>query len=149
MLRSLTATSNEWALTILRLAPGIVILPHGLQKVFGIWGGAGLAGIMSFFTTVVHMPAWLGDVVIATECLGGIALILGLLTRVAAFFVAVEMVCAVILVHLPNGFFMNWEAKLPAGAEGFEFHILMVAILIVLLIKGGGAASIDRALASR
>jgi len=145
MVRRLMATTGRWEFTVLRLAVGIMILPHGLQKVFGIWGGAGLVGIMSFFTNVVHIPAWLGYIVIATEVVGGAALILGLLARVAAFFLSCEMIGAALLVHRPNGFFMNWEAHLPAGAEGFEFHILVVAILVAVMIGGAGAASIDGA----
>jgi putative oxidoreductase len=146
MLRKLMATNAGWELTVLRLAPGIMISGHALQKVFGIWGGAGMAGIMGFFTNVVHLPVWLGYVVIATECFAGAGLILGALTRLAAFALFCEMVGAVILVHFPNGFFMNWEAKMPAGTEGFEFHVLVIAILIAVMSKGGGAASVDRAI---
>ena len=149
MFRKLMATDAGWELTVLRLAPGIMISAHALQKVFGIWGGAGLDGIMGFFTGVVHLPVWLGYLVIATECFAGVGLILGLLTRVAAFALFCEMVGAVLLVHFPNGFFMNWEAKMPAGTEGFEFHMLVVAILIAVMIKGGGAASVDGTLSER
>lgn len=149
MLRKVMATKAGWELTVLRLAPGIMISGHALQKVFGIWGGAGLDGIMGFFTGVVHLPVWLGYLVIATECFAGIGLILGALTRVAAFALFCEMVGAVLLVHGPNGFFMNWEAKMPAGTEGFEFHVLLIAILLAVMSKGGGAASIDGAMSKR
>jgi len=145
MFRTLLVTTDGWELTVLRLAAGIMILPHALQKVFGIWGGMGFAGIMNFFTTVAHIPAWLGYVVILTELLGGTGLILGALTRVAAFALCCEMVGAVFTIHLQNGFFMNWEGR--QNGEGFEFHILAVAILIAVMLKGGGAASVDRALA--
>ena len=147
MLRRLMATKGGIEMTVLRLAPGVIISAHALQKVFGIWGGAGIDGIMAFFTGVVHLPVWLGYLVIANECFAGAGLVLGAFTRVAAFALFCEMAGAVYLVHLPNGFFMNWEAKMPAGNEGFEFHILVLAILIAVMIKGGGGASVDRAVA--
>jgi putative oxidoreductase len=147
MFRRLMATRGGIEMTVLRLAPGVMISAHALQKVFGVWHGAGLAGIMGFFTGVLHMPVWLGYLVIATECLAGPGLILGIFTRVAAFALFCEMIGAVYLVHFSNGFFMNWEATMPAGSEGFEFHVLVLAILIAVMIKGGGAASVDRAVA--
>ncbi len=146
MLRTLMATSDGWELTVLRLAAGIMILPHGLQKAFGLFGGAGLTGIMNYFVTVTHIPAWLGYVVILTELLGGTCLILGAFARVAAFFVFCQMVGAVITTHGKNGFFMNWAGQLPRGVEGFEFHILAIAVLVAVMVRGAGAASVDRAL---
>ena len=147
MLRRLMATKGGIEMTVLRLAPGVMIGAHALQKVFGVWNGAGMAGIMAFFTGVLHMPAWLGYLVIATECFAGLGLVFGVFTRVAAFALFCEMIGAVYMVNFPNGFFMNWEAKMPAGSEGFEFHILVLAILIAVMIKGGGPASLDRAVA--
>ena len=143
MFHRLMATKGGIEMMVLRLAPGVIISAHALQKVFGIWGGAGIDGIMAFFTGVVHLPVWLGYLVIANECFAGAGLVLGAFTRVAAFALFCEMAGAV----YKNGFFMNWEAKMPAGNEGFEFHILVLAILIAVMIKGGGAASVDRAVA--
>lgn len=148
MIRRMMTTTGGWEMLLLRLAAGIVILPHGLQKLFGIWGGAGLTGIMNFFTTVIHLPAPIGYLVILTEVVGGVCLLLGVFTRIAAFAIACEMVGAVLLWHLPNGFFMNWEAKMQAGMEGFEFHILFVAMLITLVSRGAGTASADAAIAA-
>jgi putative oxidoreductase len=146
MFYKLIATSNDWTLTILRLAAGIMIFPHGLQKTFGWFGGAGFSAQMAGFEQM-HIPAIFAFLAIMTEFLGGLGLILGALTRIAALGLAVDMTVGVYLVHWHNGFFMNWSGH--QKGEGFEFHILVVAMAIVLMARGGGAASVDRALAKR
>jgi putative oxidoreductase len=143
LFRKLIATRDDWTLTLLRLAAGVMILPSGLQKVFGLFGGAGYSGTMAGFTAM-HIPTVFAFLAIMAEFLGGIGLILGALTRIAAFGVACNMMVAVYLVHWPNGFFMNWSGK--QRGEGFEFHILAVAILVVLMVRGAGPLSVDRAL---
>jgi putative oxidoreductase len=142
----LIATSNDWTLTILRLAAGIMIFPHGLQKTFGWFGGAGFSAQMAGFEAS-HIPAVFAFLAIMAEFLGGLGLILGALTRIAAFGLAVDMMVGVYLIHWHNGFFMNWNGR--QEGEGFEFHILVLAMAIVLMARGGGAASIDRALAKK
>src|SRR5882724_4471602 len=142
----LIQTSNDWTLTILRLAAGIMIFPHGLQKTFGWFGGAGFSGQMAGFE-LSHIPAVFAFLAIMAEFLGGLGLILGALTRIAAFGLAANMVVAVYAVHWRNGLFMNWSGQ--QKGEGFEFHILVVAIAVVLMARGGGAASVDRALAKK
>jgi putative oxidoreductase len=79
-----------------------------------------------------------------TEMFGGLGLILGFLTRIPALGIAVEMVGAIFLVHLPNGFFMNWAGN--QKGEGFEYHLLAIAVAATLLLRGAGAYSVDRAL---
>jgi putative oxidoreductase len=140
----LLATRNDIALTILRLALGVTFFLHGSQKVLGWFGGSGFSGTMGFFTQTMHIPAPFAFLAIAAEFLGGLGLIAGLLSRVAAFGIIADMVVAVFMVHLPFGFFMNWNGT--QKGEGFEYHILAVAIAIAILIGGGGALSIDRAL---
>lgn len=142
----LIETSNDWILTILRLAAGIMIFPHGLQKTFGWFGGAGFSAQMAGFEQM-HIPAIFAFLAIMAEFLGGIGLILGALTRIAALGLAVDMMAGVYLMHWHNGFFMNWSGQ--QKGEGFEFHILVVAMAIVLMARGGGAASVDRALAKQ
>jgi len=142
--RKWIATTNDWTLTILRLAAGIMIFPHGLQKTFGSFGGPGFSAQMAGFERG-HIPALFAFLAIMAEFLGGIGLILGALTRIAAFGLAVNMVVAVYVLNWSNGFFMNWTGR--QKGEGFEFHLLVVAILIVLMARGGGAVSVDRALA--
>jgi putative oxidoreductase len=146
MSSKLIQTTNDWTLTILRLAAGIMIFPHGLQKTFGWFGGAGFSAQMAGFERS-HIPAVFAFLAIMAESLGGLGLIFGVLTRVAAFGLAVDMIVGVYLLHWRNGFFMNWSGH--QKGEGFEFHILAVAMAIVLMAGGGGAASVDRALANK
>ena len=146
MLRKLTATENSAAIAILRLVLGIVFFAHGAQKMLGWFGGNGFSGTMGAFTNSMHIPAVFAFLAIAAEFFGGIGLILGLLTRIAAFGVAADMVVAVLTVHIHVGFFMNWTGT--QKGEGFEYHLLVLAMTVFLMIKGGGAASVDRAISS-
>ena len=147
MIKKLLSTDNDSASLVLRLLLGIVFFPHGAQKVFGWFGGQGFGGTMESFTTKMGIPAFLAFLAILAESGGALALISGLLTRVAAFGIACNMVVAMFTVHLPNGFFMNWFGK--QKGEGFEYHILVIAIAIALMIKGGGRWSIDGLIAKK
>ena len=147
MLRRLLATPDDWTLTLLRLVMGVVFFAHGAQKALGWFGGYGFAGTMAFFTQQIHVPAVFAFLAICAEFLGGMGLIVGLLGRVAAFGIACNMVVAVYMVHLHNGFFMNWTGQ--QKGEGFEFHLLAVAMALVLLARGSGALSLDRALSGQ
>src|SRR5580698_827307 len=109
MLRRLTATENSVALAILRVVLGVVFFAHGAQKMLGWFGGYGFSGTMGFFTNNMHIPAPFALLAIAAEFFGGLGLIVGLLTRIAAFGIAVNMVVAVMTVHIQVGFFMNWS----------------------------------------
>jgi len=145
MLKKLFQTNDEAAMLILRLLFGLVFFPHGMQKLLGWFGGYGFAGTFDMFTTKMGIPAVFAFLAIIAEGLGPLGLITGLLTRVAAFGIAVEMAVAVYLLHWQNGFFMNWFGN--QKGEGFEYHILVIAIAIVLIIKGGGKWSADKAIA--
>jgi putative oxidoreductase len=138
----LIKTENDVAALFLRLFLGVVMFPHGAQKALGWYGGNGFSGTMGFFTTKMGIPYVLALLVIAAEFLGALGLIFGLLTRVAAFGVFSVMVGAIYLVHWKFGFFMNWAGKNPG--EGYEFHLLVIAIAFALMMKGGGALSVDR-----
>jgi putative oxidoreductase len=141
MLRRLTATGTAPAITILRLVTGIVFFAHGAQKMLGWFGGYGFSGTMAFFTGTLHIPAFFAFLAICAEFFGGLGLILGLLTRVAAFGIAVNMLVAVIMVHRQFGFFANWTGT--QKGEGYEFHLLALAICAFLMIQGAGPVSID------
>lgn len=147
MFRNLISTSDDWTLTLLRLFMGVVFFAHGAQKALGWFGGYGFSGTMGFFTNMMHIPAPFAFLAICAEFLGGIGLILGALGRVAAFGIACNMLVAVLMVHSKIGFFMNWGGQ--QKGEGFEYHLLAIAIAIVLMVKGSGALSIDRALTSK
>jgi putative oxidoreductase len=142
--KRLMATSDDVAMTILRLTLGVVFFAHGAQKMLGWFGGYGFSGTMGFFTHQLGVPAPLAFLAIVTEFFGGLGLILGLLTRIPALGIAVEMIIAVFMVHLPNGFFMNWYGT--QKGEGFEYHLLAIAVSAVVLLRGAGAYSADRAL---
>jgi putative oxidoreductase len=142
-MKRLMGTSNDVALTMLRVVLGVVFFAHGAQKMLGWFGGFGFHGTVGAFTQM-GMPAAMAYLIICTEFFGGLGLIVGLLTRVASLGVAGLMVGAIFMVHLQNGFFMNWMGT--QKGEGFEFHLLALAMAAALLLRGAGAFSLDRTL---
>jgi putative oxidoreductase len=142
-MKRLMSTSGDISLTILRVFLGVVFLAHGSQKMLGLFGGDGFHGTMNAFTQR-GMPSAIAFLIICTEFFGGLGLLVGLLTRIAAFAVGGLMIGAIFMVHLQNGFFMNWMGT--QKGEGFEFHLLVLAIAAALLLRGAGAFSADRAL---
>jgi putative oxidoreductase len=142
---ALTSTDRSSLLTLLRVVLGIVILPHGLQKTAGWFGGYGYSATMDYFGSI-GIPSALAFLAIAAESAGALALIAGLGTRVAAFGIGVTLTVAAFM-HRANGFFMNWSGA--QKGEGVEFHILVVAIATVLVIGGAGRFSADRAIAKK
>lgn len=133
--------SNSYALLILRLALGAVILPHGMQKALGMFGGYGLQGTLGFFQSM-GMPLLLGILVISAEFLGSIGVLLGLGTRFMALSIALTLGGAMVLGgHIHNGFFMNWFGNQPG--EGIEYFILVLGSAIALVLAGGGKWSVD------
>ncbi|MBS1910751.1 MAG: DoxX family protein [Bacteroidetes bacterium] len=142
----LFATRDDIILLILRLAIGIVILPHGAQKLLGAFGGYGPDGTLAYFASL-GIPTFFGWLAIIAEFFGGLALIGGFLGRIAAFGTACVMGVAVMTTHINMGFFMNWSGQLKG--EGFEYHILFVAIALVIMIRGSGPVSIDGLIARR
>jgi putative oxidoreductase len=143
-MKRLLSTSNDVALTSLRLVLGVVFFAHGAQKMLGWFGGYGFHATMGFFGHL-GLPAPVALLVICTEFFGGLGLIVGLLTRIAALGIGGEMIGAIFMVHLPNGFFMNWAGN--QKGEGVEYHLLVLAIAATLLLRGAGAFSADRAIA--
>ena len=144
MIRKLIATDDNAATALLRLALGIVFFAHGAQKMLGWFGGFGFAGTMGYFTGPMHIPAVLAFLAIAAEFFGGVGLILGFLTRIAAFGIGMNMLVAIAMVHRGFGFFMNWSGA--QHGEGFEYHLLALAMAAFLMIRGAGAFSVDRVL---
>lgn len=146
MFRKLTGTQDDGATAILRMVLGVIFFAHGAQKMLGWFGGYGFSGTMGFFTSVMHIPALFAFLAIAAEFFGGLGLILGFLTRIAALGIFANMVVAIAMVHRHVGFFMNWTGA--QKGEGYEYHLLVLAITAFLMIRGAGAFSIDRALSS-
>ena len=139
MFRRLIATTPAWFTLPLRLTLGIIFIAHGLQKVFGYWGGPGLSTWIGRDAPMGLRPAafWLGAAAFA-ELVGGLLVLLGLLTRVGGFLIACVMLVAIFGVHWSRGFF--------AGTGGFEFPLALLGMALALLIAGGGRASIDERL---
>jgi putative oxidoreductase len=117
---------------------------HGSQKVLGWFGGYGLKATTGYFKSI-GIPLSIGYAVCFIEFFSGIALILGLFTRLAALGVVAVMVGAILKVHLPNGFFMNWELS-PGKGHGYETNLALIGIALACIIAGGGALSLDRLL---
>lgn len=142
MLRKLLATSSTWITLPLRLVMAAVFIGHGAQKVLGSWGGPGLSKMVANpapFTFMRPSWLWMGAAAFA-EFFGGIMLLLGLFTRVGAFLIGCTMLVAVVGVHW-GAFFMS--------NGGFEYALTLFAVSLALLISGGGALSLDRALAGQ
>ncbi|MHB8735987.1 MAG: DoxX family protein [Terriglobales bacterium] len=146
MWRKLLATPDDWVSLVARLGLGLVMFPHGAQKMLGWFGGYGFHGTLQFFTGAMHLPALLGVLAILAEFLGSLGLIAGLLGRIAAFGIGCNMVAAVLMVHGQNGFFMDWAGN--QKGEGFEYHILALTLVVIVLVRGSGKASLDRVLAA-
>jgi putative oxidoreductase len=141
------STDQDRTLLAQRVALGLIMAPHGAQKLLGWFGGYGWSGTMAFFTETMHLPAPLAFLIIVAESLGAVGLVLGAGTRLAALGIASVMPSAILTTHLDVGFFMNWLGA-PRG-EGFEYHLLALALALPLVVRGGGALSVDGALAAR
>jgi putative oxidoreductase len=132
---------------ILRLTLGLVMLPHGIQKLLGWFGGLGFDGTMGVFTEKMGMPWIIAFLVIIAESFGSLGLLAGFLTRFVAAGLAVIMLGAITMVHLPYGFFMNWFGQ--QQGEGYEYHLLVIGIAAALMVTGSGRWSVDREVAER
>ena len=146
-MKALFETDDGWTGLILRLTLGLVMWPHGAQKLLGWFGGFGIEGTLGFFTQKMGLPWLIAFLIIIGESFGSLALLAGLLTRFSAASLAVIMLGAIFMVHLPNGFFMNWFGQ--QQGEGFEYHLLVIGIAAALLVTGGGRWSLDREIAQR
>jgi len=142
MIETLTATHADWTVGIARVVLGLVFFAHGAQKMLGWYGGPGLVRSMRTFTGDLHLPPILSFLVIAGEFLAGIGLIVGLFGRLAALVVVLIMLGAIATVHFRFGFFLNWFGG--QKGHGIEYHLLAIALALVVVVKGSGAFSIDR-----
>ncbi len=145
-IRAVLATEGRAAPLVARVALGALLFPHGAQHALGWFGGYGFAGTFGWMTKTLGFPAPAAALAIAVELLAPVALVLGLGGRLAALGLAGLMLGA-LSTHVAHGFFMNWFGALPAGAEGFEYHLLVIALAAVVAVDGSGALSLDRRLA--
>ncbi|MEJ7758289.1 MAG: DoxX family protein [Gemmatimonadaceae bacterium] len=140
LLKTLQTPADPVAL-ILRLSLGLVIFPHGAQKLIGWFGGPGLGGTIDGMQSQYGLAPSLTLLVIVAEFFGPLALAAGFLTRFSAAAIGLVMLGAMFMVHLPFGFFMNWSGA--QAGEGFEYHLLALGLAIALVMRGGGAWSMD------
>lgn len=140
-LRWIIDTPADSYLLICRLILGGVMFAHSTQKILGWFGGQGFASTLQSFRDNLGVPLVLAVLALFAEFLGSLGLILGFLGRMAAVAIIAVMVGAVLLVHLDNGFFMNWMGT--NRGEGYEFHLLAIGLALPMLAKGSGAVSVD------
>jgi putative oxidoreductase len=134
--------SHSWPLLIARVTLGAVLLPHGMMKVFGWFGGYGLTGTLEGLHSM-GLPYIIVALVIAAEFLGSAGVILGLGTRFMAFSILLNMSGAMIMGgHIYNGFFMNWYGS--QAGEGMEYFLLMIGLSLAVMIGGGGKFALDQ-----
>ncbi|MCY1536505.1 putative oxidoreductase MhqP [compost metagenome] len=141
LIKSVVATHAGYGLTILRIIAGVTFAAHGAQKLFGWFGGHGLAGVAQWMESIGLAPGYLMALLAGgAEFFGGLALIIGLLARPAAAVLAVTMLVAIVTVHLGNGFFMS--------NNGYEFALVLMAMSLAVLVEGAGKLSLDKQIAS-
>ncbi|CAM4163162.1 DoxX family protein [Psychrobacter arenosus] len=142
MLNKILRTDAGIAALILRVPVGIILAAHGAQKLFGWFGGNGLAGTAGWMSSIGIEPGYLMAILAGSaEFFGGLALILGVLTRPAAVAAAFTMLVAIFSVHISNGLF--------AANNGYEYALTLMVALIALAVQGGGQLSVDQALTQR
>ena len=146
-MRQLFQIDDSWTGLVLRLTLGLVMFPHGAQKLLGWYGGFGFTGTMGIFTETMHLPWIVALLVIVGEFFGSLGLIAGLATRFTAASFMVIMLGAITTLHLHNGFFMNWLGK--QQGEGYEYHLLVIGIGLALLVTGAGMWSVDKVIAEQ
>jgi putative oxidoreductase len=144
MLTWLIDTDSDWVFMIVRVVLGVVLFAHGAQKLLGWFGGPGLSATLRTFRDQLRIPVPLACLAIAAEFFGGLGLIVGFLTRIAALGVAITMAVAMVTVHLKYGLFMNWFGE--KQGHGFEYHLVVITLAVVVMVRGAGAFSLDSAL---
>jgi len=141
MLLQILATDSSWVPTLARIILGIIFFAHGSQKVFGWFGGPGLRQTLRTLTEGLGLPTIIALSAVGSEFVGGVALILGFLARIGALVIVINMLAAIFMVHGKYGLFMNWFGD--RKGNGIEYHLLAIALAIVIIAKGAGACSLD------
>jgi putative oxidoreductase len=144
MISNLFSTEPDWTLTTIRVILGAVFFAHGAQKMLGWFGGHGLKETLRAMHQFLRLPVPLAFLAVATEFFGGVGLIVGLLSRVAAIGICITMLAAIVMVHGRNGLFLDWFGD--RKGHGFEYHLLAIALAVAIVVRGSGAASLDRIL---
>jgi len=143
-MKKIFATNENSSATIIRIVLGLILFPHGAQKLLGWFGGYGFDGTMGFLTGSVGLPWIIGFLVIIIEFFGALALIFGFATRLVSIGLIALFAGIVFTGHLDNGFFMNWSGQ--QKGEGYEYHLLVIGMALSLLVSGAGKWSADYAI---
>ncbi|MEQ8927952.1 MAG: DoxX family protein [Fulvivirga sp.] len=141
MINKILNTESNWGALVARLTLGIVLFPHGAQKMLGWFGGYGFTATMDAFTNQMHLPWIVAFAVIMIEFLGSISLILGFASRLWSLAIAGLFTGIIFTNHLEHGFFMNWFGN--QAGEGYEYALLIIGLAISVLISGGGKKALD------
>jgi putative oxidoreductase len=140
-------TNENSAALVIRAVLGLIVFPHGAQKLLGWFGGFGFTGTMDFFTQTVHLPWIIGFLVIMIEFAGSLMLIAGIATRVVAVLFIINFIGVIVTSHIKHGFFINWLGN--QQGEGYEYHLLIIGMAASLLLSGAGRLSVDRLITKR
>ncbi len=135
-------TNHDLTGLIIRLTIGLILFPHGAQKLLGMFGGYGFSGTMGFFTGTMHLPWIIAFLVIMIEFFGSLSLIAGFASRIWAILIIILMVGIIVTSHIYNGFFMNWFGN--QKGEGYEYHLLVIGLCLATLVNGSGKYSLDK-----
>ena len=140
-------TNNDLTGLVIRMTVGLVLFPHGAQKMLGTFGGYGYKGTMHFFTDTMHLPWLISFLIIIIEFVGALSLLFGFASRIWSLCILVLMVGVILTSHVEYGFFMNWFGQ--QKGEGYEFHLLMIGLCLALIFNGSGRYSADNLLTSK
>jgi putative oxidoreductase len=135
-------TNNDYTGFISRLTIGLILFPHGAQKVFGWFGGPGFTNVMNYFTQTANLPRIIAFLVIVIEFVGSLCMILGFATRLWSIAIIILFTGIIFKAHVANGFFMNWFGN--QSGEGYEYHLLIIGLALIVLLNGGGKYSLDK-----
>lgn len=141
MINRMLNTESNWGGLIARLTLGIVLFPHGAQKMLGWFGGYGFTGTMDAFINQMGLPWIVAFAVILIEFFGSISLILGFASRLWALAFAGLFAGIIYTTHLEHGFFMNWFGN--QAGEGYEYALLIIGIAVAVLVNGSGKYALD------
>ncbi|OEK04614.1 DoxX family protein [Roseivirga misakiensis] len=147
MINKILNTESNWGALTARLTLGIVLFPHGAQKMLGWFGGYGFTGTIDAFTNQMQLPWIVAFAVILIEFFGSISLILGLASRLWSLAISGLFTGIIFTNHLEHGFFMNWYGN--KTGEGYEYALLIVGIAVAVLINGSGKYALDTQLIKR
>jgi putative oxidoreductase len=143
-MKKILQTNGNTTSTIIRLVLGLILFPHGAQKLMGWFGGYGFENTMGFLTGAAGLPWIIAFLVIVLEFFGALALILGIGTRIVSVGILFLFTGIIFTSHIGNGFFMNWSGN--QNGEGFEYHLLVIGMAFALLVNGAGKWSLDHVL---